>query len=422
MSATPLSVPAAGAPREASLKSRLRSAERRGRLRAYALVLPLLAFIVVTFVIPIVLVLVNSIANPTVAEVFPNTLAALSRGQSADEAPPEEVYAAFAGELKSSAASGELSKVASRLNYESSGMRSLLMRTARRLGSADGVAAGPWRAALVAIDPAWERRETWAVIRQAGEPYTLGYYLAALDLRRDADDQVVAQPEDVRIYVDAMGRTAWIGVLVTFFCLLAGYPVAYLLATLPPRLGNLLMICVLLPFWTSLLVRTTAWIIILQREGLLNDLLVNLGLLDNRIQLVFNRFGVVTAMTHILLPFMILPIYSVMKQVPPSLVRAARSLGAGPVTAFVKVYLPQTMPGVSAGGLLVFILALGYYITPALVGGPTDQMLSYFIADHIGRSLNWGLASALGGLLLVGVLVLYAVYERLVGITNVKLG
>jgi len=420
MSATPLYAPALGTPAEGSLKSRLRRAERMGRLRSYALVLPLLAFIVVTFLIPIVLVLVNSIANPTVAEQFPNTLAALGRWQpAAADAPPEEVYAAFAGELKSSAASGELSKVASRLNYESGGMRSLVMRTARRLSGSD---TGPWRAALVAIDPAWERRETWAVIRQAGEPYTLGYYLAALDLRRDGDDRVVAQPEDVRIYVDAMVRTVWIGVLVTVFCLLAGYPVAYLLATLPPRLGNLLMICVLLPFWTSLLVRTTAWIIILQREGLLNDLLVNLGLIDSRIQLVFNRFGVVTAMTHILLPFMILPIYSVMKQVPPSLVRAARSLGADPVTAFVKVYLPQTMPGVSAGGLLVFILALGYYITPALVGGPTDQMLSYFIADHIGRSLNWGLASALGGLLLLGVLVLYAVYERLVGITNVKLG
>ncbi len=402
-----------------ALKLRLRRAERMGRVRAYAAVAPLLLFIVIAFVVPIGLMLFNSIKNPIVAAEFPNTLRALAVWDSSEPTPPEAVYAAFVDELRASRESGELSKVATRLNYDSSGMRSLLMGTGRRIKDGD---SGPWKARLIALDPAWGKPETWVAIRQAGEPYTLGYYLAALDLRRDAEDSVVQQPEDQRIYVDAMLRTLWVGVLVTLFALAAGYPVAYLLATLPARTGNLLMICVLLPFWTSLLVRTTAWIVILQREGLLNDLLLALGLIDERVQLIFNRFGVIVAMTHILLPFMILPIYSVMRQVPPSLVRAARSLGAGPVTAFLKVYVPQTMPGVSAGALLVFILALGYYITPALVGGPADQMVSYFIADHIGRSLNWGLASALGGVLLAGVLALYAVYDRLVGVTNVKLG
>jgi putative spermidine/putrescine transport system permease protein len=182
------------------------------------------------------------------------------------------------------------------------------------------------------------------------------------------------------------------------------------------------MILVLLPFWTSLLVRTTAWVVVLQTEGVLNDLLIFLRLIDERVQLIFNRFGVIVAMTHILLPFMILPIFSVMKTISPSYVRAAQSLGATPFTAFWRVYFPQSVPGIGAGGILVFILALGYYITPALVGGPADQMISYFIADHTNRSLNWGLASAMGAILLGGVLAMYMLYNRVVGIDNMKLG
>ncbi|MDE1950768.1 MAG: ABC transporter permease, partial [Burkholderiales bacterium] len=223
-------------------------------------------------------------------------------------------------------------------------------------------------------------------------------------------------------YIEVFGRTLWVSFLVTFFCLAIGYPLAYWLTRLPAKTGNLMMVLVLLPFWTSLLVRTTAWIVLLQKEGLVNSLLMKLGLIQQPLELIFNRFGVVTAMTHILLPFMILPMVSVMRQIPPSYVRAARSLGASPFTAFRRVYLPQSMPGVSAGVLLVFILAIGFYITPVLVGGAGDQMMSYFIADHLTRSLNWGLASALGGLLLGGVLVLYAIYDRFVGVANVRLG
>ena len=233
---------------------------------------------------------------------------------------------------------------------------------------------------------------------------------------------IVAQPPEYRIYVQVFVRTIWLSALVTILCLLLGYPVAYLLATLPTGTSNLLMILVLLPFWTSLLVRTTAWVVVLQREGVLNDLLLFLHLISQRVQLIFNRFGVIVAMTHILLPFMILPIFSVMKTISPAYVRAAQSLGATPFTAFWRVYFPQTVPGIGAGGILVFILALGYYITPALVGGPTDQMISYFIADHTQRSLNWGLASAMGTILLGGVLAMYLIYNRIVGIDNMKLG
>ena len=217
-------------------------------------------------------------------------------------------------------------------------------------------------------------------------------------------------------------RTFLVALSVTALCLVLGFPVAYLLATRPPRIANLLMILVLLPFWTSLLVRTTAWVVLLQTNGVVNEILTGLGLIGEPLQLVYNRVGVLIAMTHVLLPFMILPLYSVMRSIPPAHLRAASSLGARPVGAFLRVYLPQTLPGIGAGALLVFILALGYYITPALVGGPADQMISCFIAFYTTSTVNWGMASALGLLLLVATLALYAVYARLVGADRMRLG
>jgi putative spermidine/putrescine transport system permease protein len=212
--------------------------------------------------------------------------------------------------------------------------------------------------------------------------------------------------------------------LITALTILLGYPIAHLMATMPLRYSNLLMILVLLPFWTSLLVRTTAWIVMLQSEGVLNDILVWVGVFsdDARPQLVYNKIGTIVAMTHILLPFMVLPLYSVMKTIPPSYLRAARSLGANQFTAFVRVYMPQTVSGIGAGSILVFILAIGYYITPALVGGTSGTLISNQIAYHMQQSLNWGLAGALGVILLGAVIALYFIYNRIVGIDNMKLG
>jgi putative spermidine/putrescine transport system permease protein len=243
-------------------------------------------------------------------------------------------------------------------------------------------------------------------------------------MRYSVEGEIGAQPENRRIYVKLFGRTLIVSGIITALCILLGYPVAYLLATLPVSKSNLLMILVLLPFWTSLLVRTTAWIALLQTEGVLNDLMVVVGILsdDNRLQLIHNRTGTIIAMTHILLPFMILPLYSVMKTIPVTYVRAARSLGANPFTAFVRVYMPNTVAGIGAGSILVFILAIGYYITPALVGGQSGTFISNQIADHISTTLNWGLAAALGGILLALVLGLYLIYDKIVGIDNMKLG
>lgn len=401
------------------LKRRLRRAELRQRLKAYALILPLFVFMLLTFLVPIALMLINSVSDPVVADALPRS-APLLRAMPSDQVVPDEpVFAALAADMKESIQAQTASKIASRLNYEESGLRTLFMKTTRRLGA---VEQGPWKPAFIEADPAWGEAKIWAVLRQTSHRYTADYYLHAGDLERDEHGRIVRESADSRIYLDVFGRTLWVSLLITLLCLAIGYPLSFWLAHLPAKTANLMMVLVLLPFWTSLLVRTTAWIVLLQKEGIVNSALMALGLINEPLTLVFNRFGVVIAMTHILLPFMILPLVSVMRQIPPSYVRAARSLGASPLTAFLRVYLPQSLAGVSAGVLLVFILAIGYYITPALVGGAGDQMMSYFIADHLTRSLNWGLASALGGLLLAGVLVLYAIYERYVGIANVRLG
>ncbi len=422
-----------------TLKQRLAKAERRNKLRAFALVAPLLLFIGFTFLAPIAFMMVRSFYDPLVATELPDTVAALADWDASDGSlPPEAAFAAFARESAAAYERKTLGRIATRLNYNLSGMRSLNMKTGRRISRMLGKNETPpsWRDALIKIDKKWGRPEFWATIRHAGQTYTSAFYLRSVDLKLGVDGSIEPIKESQRLYMllgwlegdeanplDGVWiRTLWISALVTALTVLLGYPVAFLLANLPLRISNLLMILVLLPFWTSLLVRTTAWIVVLQTEGVLNDVLIFLGILDERIQLIFNRFGVVVAMTHILLPFMILPIYSVMKTISPSYVRAARSLGATPWTAFWRIYFPNSLPGIGAGGLLVFILALGYYITPALVGGPTDQLVSYFIADHTNRSLNWGLASALGGLLLAGVLAVYILYDRLVGIDNMKLG
>lgn len=406
-------------PSTATLKSRLRHAELRKRIGAYALILPLALFTLLTFLVPIGLMLYNSVDDPVVAEALPRS-SALLRVQPDDAGVPDEpVFEALAADMKESVEAQTASKVANRINYEESGLRTLFMKTTRRIATLE---QGPWKEAFLAVDPAWGQPKVWSVLRQTSHHLTGDYYLHAMDLDRDASGRVVRVPATDRIYVDVFARTLWVSLLVTLACLAIGYPLAFWMSHLPARTANLMMVLVLLPFWTSLLVRTTAWVVLLQKEGVVNSLLMATGLIDEPLTLIFNRFGVVIAMTHILLPFMILPLCSVMRQIPPAYVRAARSLGASPATAFFRVYLPQSVAGISAGVLLVFILAIGYYITPALVGGAGDQMMSYFIADHLTRSLNWGLASALGGLLLAGVFVLYAVYERFVGIANVRLG
>jgi putative spermidine/putrescine transport system permease protein len=379
------------------------------RFGAWLLVLPLFLFGAVTFLVPIALMLVRSVQDPELAAAFPRTAAGLERWDGAGM-PPPDVARDFIAELRRARGTERISYAASRLNADLSGFRSLLLRTSRMPAPADD--ADPFDT-LRTVDTRWGERGTWSTMRRAAGPLTDYFLLAALDRRRNDDGAIVAVPADRAVFVTIFVRTLWISLLVTVACLLLGYPVAYLLASLPPRLANPLLILVLVPFWTSVLVRTTAWVVLLQRDGLLNGMLRWTGLIDQPLTLIYNRTGVLIAMVHVLLPLMILPLYSVMKGIGRAPMLAAMSLGARPFEAFLRVYLPQTKAGIAAGGLLVFISALGYYVTPELVGGGGDQMISFFIAFYTNRTMNWGLAGALSLILLVATGLLYLCYARL---------
>jgi putative spermidine/putrescine transport system permease protein len=274
---------------------------------------------------------------------------------------------------------------------------------------------------MLALDERWSELRYWRAIAKNASRWTPDYLLTAVDLRRNVDGEIEKVAPDQAVFSGILLRTFNVSAIVTLACLLFAYPLAYWLSTLPARRANVLMILVLVPFWTSVLVRVAAWIVLLQREGLVNKALLSLNLVDTPLTLLFNRTGVIISMTHILLPFMILPLYSVMKSVPPTYLRAAVSLGSTPLAAFFRVYVPQTWPGIGAGSLLVFILSIGYYVTPALLGGASDQMISYYIAQYINVNVNWGMACALGAVLLAATLVLYAVYRRIVK-TELSLG
>ena len=409
---------ASGADAATALRRALKRSGRREQLRAAALVLPLFLFLLATFIVPIGAMLGRAFFDREVAEIMPRVTGELARWDGR-ALPPDAAYAALIEDVRAARDAGTLASAATRLNYDVAGFRSLLFATGRRLG---GEVAGSPREILGAIDPKWNDRETWAVIRRAAGPVTDFYLLAALDLRRDANEAITATPPEQAVFRNVLGRTLWISGVVTLVCLLLGYPVAYFIARQPPGRAAVLLFLVLLPFWTSLLVRTVAWVVLLQREGILNNLFLSLGLVSEPVRMIFNRFAVYVAMVHVLLPFMVLPLYAVMKGISPSYLRAASSLGAAPLTAFRRVYVPQTLPGVGAGCLMVFIQALGYYITPALVGGADDQMISYFIAFYASKTVNWGMAAALSIMLLAATLALYAVYDRMIGIDKMRLG
>ncbi|MDW3180439.1 ABC transporter permease [Roseobacter sp.] len=528
-----------------TLKSSLNRALRRQKLRALALIAPLLIFVLVTFIAPIADMLFRSVENQIVSDTLPRTTTLLAEWEGdGGDLPAPEVFEALYTDIFIAQERKLHTRLGSRLNYELTGVSSLFRKSGRRvedmgevyqdqfedldsfwkdsenwnalMGSDDWFAdqtawddksdtrqpafelregiedllpqtaatfeifadfvqnedednlakedpwalvysalyndliqepdvsgyAGPgsaelleamgavgtfetvdYPAAFEKIDKDWHSIDVWQTIQTYSPDFTSGYFLNAVDMKKSPGGPEM-RPDNEQIYIKLFIRTLFMSLVITGSCILLGYPVAWILANLPARTANLLMILVLLPFWTSLLVRTSAWKVMLQQQGVINDTLVWLGVVadDSRLALINNQTGTIIAMTHILLPFMILPLYSVMKTIPPSYLRAAKSLGATNWTAFWRVYFPQSVPGIGAGSILVFILSIGYYITPELVGGTTGTFISNRIAYHISSSLNWGLAAALGAILLAVVLGLYWAYDKIVGIDNVKLG
>ena len=408
-----------GVPLEVSLKK----AEKRNKIKAFLLVAPLLLFLLITYIFPIGEMFTRSIDDRMITNMLPKTFASMEKWDG-KELPPEEVYRSFYEDYKILAENKEHGKLGQRLNKEKNGFNSILKRLFRKVKRNQIDETVSIKEQINKIHRNFKKVEYWQAIKRTAPPYTINKYLKGMDMYLDEDGNVAQVSEDRRIHRILWLRTLEIALFVTIFCFLMGYPIAHLLATLPMKYSNLLMICVLLPFWTSLLVRTASWMILLQQQGLVNDFFVMIGLVadNNRPEMMYNKVGTYVAMTQILLPFMVLPLYSVMKTISPSLMRAGKSLGGTPFVAFWKIYFPLTIPGIGAGCLLVFILAIGYYITPALVGGASGTLISNQIAFHMKQTLDWSFASAMGLMLLTGVLVIYWIYNKLVGVDNIKLG
>lgn len=375
--------------------------------RSLFLLAPLMLFLIGFFVWPLFSMMSQSVSDPAVLRLLPRSADVLADWDRTSP-PTMEMQAAVIEDLRAVDDDQALGDMVRRLNSARSGFRTLMGKTI----SAISDSANP-PTDLVSIDNRWERPEFWLAIANALSPYTDRNLLAAVDLGRNAAGEIEHLPAEQSVNRVILLRTFWIAALVTFACACIGYPYAIIAASLTGWKRDLMLAAVLLPLWTSLLVRTAAWFILLQEKGLINDLLLTLGIVNSPLALIFNRTGVIIAMTHVLLPFMVLPIYSVLITIPKNLMPAAASLGAHPLRAFMRVLLPLSLRGVASGGLLVFISAIGYYITPALIGGPGDQMISSIIAFYATGSANWGMAGALGVVLLVATPLLYSVYARL---------
>ena len=368
---------------------------KRQKLLAAALLAPLLLLITGAFLVPVGVTLFTAIADREVPEALPYTTEVL-RAWDGKGLPPEAAFAAMTRELAAALDERRIGEVSQRLNFERTGMRALLLRTAR---AAPGLPA-PYAESLPALDQRWADPQVWKLIRRAGGPVTSLYLLRALDLTRTPDGGIRAVGPDQAVFRTLFLRTLWVSLIVTVACLLLGWPVAAAIAALRPPWSSAALLLVLVPFWSSVLVRSTAWFAILQREGPVNDALLFLGLVDAPVQLVGTRIAVLVATIHVLLPVAILPMAGVMARLDRGQLQAAASLGAGPWLRFRRVWFPLSLPGVLAGGAMSFLLAVGFYVTPALVGGERDQLVAWFIAQFLNRDVNWGMSAALSVYLL----------------------
>ncbi|WP_342358732.1 ABC transporter permease [Terrarubrum flagellatum] len=386
-------------------------------LRPLLLVAPLLLLLLLSFGLPIAALLSRAFYEPMIANALPRTSAALSSSSGAG-VPDDQVFRALAADLAAAQAAERVYEFAKSFNVRLPGARSQMLRAARAAAQDSSIN----KEGLIRAAPLLGDERCWAAIRAGVNRFTTFFLLNAFDLRWSDQGSIVSAPIEQAVFVRVFGRTFLIAALVTLATLALAFPLAYLISNLRPAMAGAVLVLVLLPFWTSILVRTAAWTVILQKFGLLNDALLWLGLAQDRLELMYSRAGLIIAMTHIQLPFTLLPIYSVMRSMQPSQLRAAQSLGARPLTAFWKVYLPQVTPGVLAGGLLTFILCLGYYITPALIGGASDQLISNFIANYVNVELNWEMAAALSFVLLTSTIGLYALMTHYLGLDLFKMG
>lgn len=368
------------------------------RLAAFILLVVPLAIYLFLYLMPLGSTISLSIDNGEVGR-------SLNNFRKADPADRDAQAVALLTDMQAMER-GQQATVARELNQELTGFRSLFLKTARSANEIEPSAAG-----LVAFEPRWGEEKYWTTIEGNTSLWTTRHYQEAMGIKSDANGQLSLTGTD--IYLQIMLRTLIIAAQVTFMTLLVGFPLAYAVANGSSRLAGLVLVVVLMSFWISILVRTTAWVVLLQTNGLVNSFLLWTGVISQPMQLIFNRFGTIVSMTHVLLPFAVIPMMNVMRTIPKSQTDASLSLGAGPIESFLRVYLPQSFRGIVVGSGTVFILALGFYITPTLTGGPSDQMIAYYIAEFINKTLNWGMASTLSVMLLTMVLVIAGLFGGL---------
>ena len=377
-------------------------------MRGVALTMPLLVFLAAFFLWPLLNIFSTAVSNPDVHDVFP-TLAEASQDWDNSQPPTDAMQQALIADVRAADDRQAFGNAVRILNAENSGFRSLFNTTRQSLVMGDEAAD------LTAIDPRWGEQVYWQVLVSSLPRMTDRFLLAAVDLRRDEAGNIAPDPSAGGLHVNVLLRTLGISAIVVAACIAIGLPYAIVMVTVGATMRKLLLIAVLLPLWTSSLVRVTAWFIILQNNGLMNELLMAIGITSQPVQLLFTRLGVLIAMVHVMLPFMVLPIFSVLMAVPSNLMPAAMSLGASYPRAVWHVLVPQSLRGVATGALFVFMTSLGFYILPALLGGATDQLVSSLIASYALASANWPMASALGLLLLASTIALHIVYRRVSG-------
>ncbi|WP_397453206.1 ABC transporter permease [Pseudomonas sp. NA-150] len=379
--------------------------DRGALLRAYGLLAPLVVFLILTFVGPIGTLLWRAVADSELPQAMPATARAVADWDGIS-VPDERLFKPLIQDLKV-VAPRDLAAAARRLAYEAPALRSLLMEAKRDADNLEGSTSD-----MQKLDPRWLENATWQTFKRASGPVGTYHLLSAVDMKHDYQQGLVAKDE-AGLYRAILGRTFGIAAVTTLVCVLLAFPLCVFLDRRTPKTRNVLLLMILLPFWTSILVRTTAWMVLLQDEGVVNAALLKLGLINSPLHLLYNRFGVILALVHVMLPFMVFPLLAAMSSCNRLLVQAAYSMGARPFRVFFQVYLPQVLPGLAAGALMVFIVTLGFYITPALLGGPADQMISFYIAQFTTGTLNWGLASALGLVLLIVTTLLYLIQAHL---------
>jgi putative spermidine/putrescine transport system permease protein len=344
-----------------------------------------MVLLIVTFIVPLIMVLGTSVADEELSKAMPG-VAALVRDWDGVEELPSDAGAILAREI-GAALPERVAALGRRLSYEDPKLATLLRTTSKAIKADPGSA--------VQLDPRWTEVKTWQTLKRAAGPVDGFYLLTALDMRWEYG----RGPHDVGdggLYREILMRTLVIAFYTTCVTILLGFPLSFFLSRVGPTARAVGILVVLLPFWTSIVVRTTAWIVLLQTRGVINQVLQRIGLIDQPLELLHNRLAVIIVLTHVMLPFLVLPLLSAMRAVDHRLLQAAASMGAPPLYAFWSVYIPQIFPGLLAGVMLVFVMSLGFYITPALVGGAADQTIGAYIALFTTGTANWGLASSLG--------------------------